>query len=160
MIQLIRIDDRLLHGQVIYSWKASLDYQAIVIADDVAAADELRKKVIKLATPPGVKSITLSIEEACKFLQTETLQNVKIFVVVASPKAAYEILQCTGQKCSVNLGGMMKTGARKEFAKAVYLENTDLEYLEKIEAMKLEVDVRQTPGESQQNFQSLKSKFK
>ena len=42
MIQAIRIDDRLLHGQVAYSWKAKFNYQAIVIADDEVDNDEMR----------------------------------------------------------------------------------------------------------------------
>lgn len=43
MIQKIRIDDRLLHGQVAYSWKSALNYEAIVIASDDAASDPIRK---------------------------------------------------------------------------------------------------------------------
>ena len=43
MILKIRIDDRLLHGQVAYSWKSALSYNAIVIASDSAAKDEVRK---------------------------------------------------------------------------------------------------------------------
>ena len=48
MIVKLRIDDRLLHGQVAYSWKSALSYNAIVIASDAAAADEFRKGVIKM----------------------------------------------------------------------------------------------------------------
>ena len=52
MIVKLRIDDRLLHGQVAYSWKSALSYNAIVIASDAAAADEFRKGVIKMCWPP------------------------------------------------------------------------------------------------------------
>ncbi|WP_331836832.1 PTS sugar transporter subunit IIB [Erysipelothrix piscisicarius] len=55
MIQKIRIDDRLLHGQVAYSWKSALNYEAIVIASDDAASDPIRKQALKLAKPDGVK---------------------------------------------------------------------------------------------------------
>ena len=54
MIVKLRIDDRLLHGQVAYSWKSALSYNAIVIASDAAAADEFRKGVIKMCCPEGV----------------------------------------------------------------------------------------------------------
>ena len=53
MIVKLRIDDRLLHGQVAYSWKSALSYNAIVIASDAAAADEFRKGVIKMCCPEG-----------------------------------------------------------------------------------------------------------
>ena len=49
MILKIRIDDRLLHGQVAYSWKSALGYDAIVIVSDSAAKDEMRKTALKLS---------------------------------------------------------------------------------------------------------------
>ena len=159
MIQLIRIDDRLLHGQVVYSWKASLDYQAIVIADDNAAKDDLRKKVIKMATPPGVKSITLPVAEACEFLTAPTLEKVRVMVVVGSPKSALDILRFLTERPVVNLGGMMMAQGRKQFAKAVYLNSEDAENLEKIVQMGVSIDVRQTPSETSQKYQDLRTKF-
>ena len=58
MILKIRIDDRLLHGQVAYSWKSALSYDAIVIASDSAAKDEVRKMALKLCCPDGVRLAT------------------------------------------------------------------------------------------------------
>lgn len=160
MIQLIRIDDRLVHGQVVYSWKASLGYQAIVVADDAAAKDEIRKKVIKMATPRDTKSIILSVEDTCKFLQNPKLNDVKIFVVVGSPKAAYEIAQCVGGKPPVNLGGMMAGEGRREFAKAVYLNDEDVSYLDKLVEGGISIETRQTPSERIQSFDSLRNSYK
>lgn len=159
MIQLIRIDDRLVHGQVVYSWKASLGYQAIVVADDDAAKDEIRKKVIKMATPRDTKSITLSIEEACSFLQNPKLADVKIFVVVGNPKAAYDIINCVGGTPPVNLGGVMAGEGRKEFAKAVYLNEEDVSYLDKLVEGGVSIETRQTPSERIQSFESLRKVY-
>lgn len=159
MIQIIRIDDRLLHGQVVYSWKASLNYQAIVIADDNAAKDDLRKRVIKMATPPGVKSITLPVAEACDFLKSPSLEKVRVMVVVGSPKTALDMLQSLTERPLVNLGGMMMGEGRKEFAKAVYLTVEEAGSLVQIAEMGVTIDVRQTPSEASQKFQDLKNKF-
>lgn len=46
MISMIRMDDRLLHGQVAYAWKADLGYNAVVIASDAASKDEFKKKAL------------------------------------------------------------------------------------------------------------------
>ena len=58
MIVKLRIDDRLLHGQVAYSWKAKLGYNAIVSVSDAASNDDLRKATIKMCCPDGVKLAT------------------------------------------------------------------------------------------------------
>lgn len=159
MIQLIRIDDRLVHGQVVYSWKASLGYQAIVVADDAASKDELRKKVISMATPKEVKSITTSIEGACELLTNPKLKDVKVFVVVATPRAAYDIIECVGEIVPVNLGGMMMAEGRKKFANAVYLSPDDLGYLDKLAEKGVTIETRQTPSERIQDFQKLRSAY-
>ena len=54
MIKVIRVDYRLIHGQVAISWvrKAGVDY--LVVADDHAASDALVKMTMKLAQPSGV----------------------------------------------------------------------------------------------------------
>ena len=61
MIQLVRIDDRLLHGQVAYSWKSALSYEAIVIANDSATNDEIRKAALEEGSLPfemdGIKKV-------------------------------------------------------------------------------------------------------
>jgi fructoselysine/glucoselysine PTS system EIIB component len=54
MIRLLRVDHRLLHGQVAVSWSQNLDIDAILIANDDVPMDELRKTTIKLAKPQGM----------------------------------------------------------------------------------------------------------
>ena len=62
MILKIRVDDRLLHGQVAYSWKSALSYDAIVIVSDSAAKDDVRKMALKLCCPDGVKLAVRTVE--------------------------------------------------------------------------------------------------
>ena len=74
MILKIRIDDRLLHGQVAYSWKSALGYDAIVIVSDSAAKDEMRKTALKLCCPDGVKLATRTVEAGAELLKNPKLR--------------------------------------------------------------------------------------
>lgn len=159
MIQLIRIDDRLLHGQVAYSWKAALSYEAIIIANDSAAQDEVRKAALKIATPPGVRLAVRTIEEAAKLANHPRLKSLKVFVICSNPKDVYDFLQHTEERPAVNLGGIQAAEGKSAFARAVYLNETDLEYLDRLVADGIQIEVRQTPSESVQNYQSLRDKF-
>ena len=55
MIALLRIDERLIHGQVATSWSKALDIDTIVCASDEAAQNPLKKKMLLIAAPPGKK---------------------------------------------------------------------------------------------------------
>lgn len=159
MIQLIRIDDRLLHGQVVYSWKAALDFEAIIIASDSASKDELRKAALKMATPSGVRLAIREVSKAAELSRHPKLANLKVLVICASAQDAYRFLSEVEERPTVNLGGIQSAEGKSLFAKAVYLNAQDVEYLDKVVEMGSSIDVRQTPSESSQNYQDLKGKF-
>ena len=64
MIKLLRVDHRLLHGQVAFSWTSTLSADCILIASDAVMKDDLRKMSIKLAKPAGVKLVIKNIADA------------------------------------------------------------------------------------------------
>ena len=78
MISMIRMDDRLLHGQVAYAWKADLGYNAVVIASDAASKDEFKKKALKMCCPSGIKIAIRPVEEAVELLKNPKLQPLKV----------------------------------------------------------------------------------
>ncbi len=159
MIQAIRIDDRLIHGQVAYSWKAFYNYQAIVIADDGVSKDELRKSILKMGVPNGVKLAIRPTNEAIELLNDIRLKNTKVFVIVSSPETAFELISGLNEKPVLNLGGMMKKDGAKEFSKAVFLDDSDISFLDKVHELGIEIDIRQTPNESKQDYMDLRKKF-
>ena len=63
MIALLRIDERLIHGQVATSWSKALDIDTIVCASDEAAQNPLKKKMLLIAAPPGKKTHVRSVDE-------------------------------------------------------------------------------------------------
>ena len=160
MIVKMRIDDRLLHGQIAYSWRAALSYQAIVIANDDAAGDDIRKAAMKMSTPDGVKLAVRSIEEAGKLLLNPKLKNMKVFVITANPKDAFRLLNDIDEVPSLNLGGMQKAADKVSFSPAVFTSKEDIEYLDQIDEMGIEIEVRQVPTESAKKYQSLRKKIK
>lgn len=158
MIQKLRIDDRLLHGQVAYSWKSALNYQAIVIASDEAARDEMRKTTIKLCCPDGVKLATRTIEDAAVLLKNPKLHAMKVFVICPNPKSAYELLEKIEEKPVVNLGGMQMEEGKVLFSKAVYVNQSDVEYLDQISAKGYSIEVQEVPSCAMHEYGSLRNK--
>ena len=68
-VSVFRIDDRLIHGQVITAWIAYADAKSIVVADDKAAKDEFTQSLLKMATPDSIQLKILSVEDAITYLK-------------------------------------------------------------------------------------------
>ncbi|MBU5591558.1 PTS sugar transporter subunit IIB [Clostridium sp. MSJ-4] len=158
MIVKIRIDDRLLHGQVAYSWKSALSYDAIVIASDDAANDEIRKVALKLCCPDGVKLAIRSIKDAATLLKNPKLASMKVFVVCPNPKSVYDLLQLIEERATVNLGGMQMEPNKILFSPAVYVNKEDIEYLDKIVESGIVLEVQEVPSKSVKEYKSLRNK--
>ena len=145
MIVKLRIDDRLLHGQVAYSWRAKLSYDAIVIISEDVVNDEISKMTIKMCCPTGVKLAIRNITDGIKLLNDERLKNLKVFVICADPKTVSLLLEGITEKPVINLGGMQMKDNRKFFSKAVYLSDEDRMYLNKIDEMGYEIEIQEVP---------------
>ena len=158
MILRIRIDDRLLHGQVAYSWKSALSYDAIVIASNAAANDEMRKATIKMCCPDGVKFATRSIEEAAKLLKNPKLEKMRVFFICGNVKDAYELAHLLDEKPLINVGGMQMEEHKVFFSKAVYVSKEDIEYLDLFQKEGYSIEVQEVPSTSVHEYQPLRNK--
>ena len=156
MIQLIRVDERLLHGQVAYSWKAQLAYQAIVIASDNAAEDDLRRATIKLACPPDVKLAVRSTTKAAELLNNPKLASMKVFAICENVATLYALLPLLNEKPSINLGGQGKSNGRSEFSPALYLSEEDKVKLDDLLKKGYSITVQQTPAEKRQSYDNIR----
>ena len=76
-IELIRIDDRLIHGQVVLGWTRSKGINTVVAVDDEILKNKMQCQLMKMATPPGVTPIFLSVEEAAAKLTSDAYKNKK-----------------------------------------------------------------------------------
>ena len=159
MILKLRIDDRLLHGQIAYSWKSALSYQAIVIANDKAASDEFRKGVIKMCCPEGVKLAVRSVEEAAQLLNNPKLKEMKVFAICANPMDAERLLKLIEERPAVNLGGVQMAQGRRRFSNAVYLNEEELMALDEIVSKGYTVEVQEVPATAMTKYEDIRRKM-
>ena len=76
MIQCLRVDDRLLHGQVITKWITTYDPDAIVIADDKTVNDTVAKMALRVAKPAGMKMSIRSVDDAIQLFQSNKISFI------------------------------------------------------------------------------------
>lgn len=93
-IKLIRIDFRLMHGQVVTNWIRQVSADAILIIDDELAADKFLAQVFLMAAPPGIKVAIRSIEKAVLGFQNDVFKDKKLLILfksVTNTKKAFDM---------------------------------------------------------------------
>ena len=152
MITLLRVDHRLLHGQVAFSWTQYVGADCILIANDNVPEDELRKTTIKLAKPPSVKLVIKNINDAIESIKSGVTDKYHRFIVVESVNDAWRITSAVEGIKSINLGGIKAKEGSKNISKAINLLPEEIEQLQQLVGKGVEVEIRQVPNDRKQLF--------
>ena len=155
MIKLTRIDHRLLHGQVAFSWTKFLDSDCILIANDEVMKDELKMSAMRMAKPTGVKLVMKSIDDSIKALNSGVTDKYKLFVIVASVEDAYRLCKAVDRIKTINVGGMKQREDRRQISKAVFISDEDEKMLRELNDQGIELEVRLVPGDTKQKVVDL-----
>ena len=147
MIVILRVDDRLLHGQVAFSWLNLLGPDAIVIANDEVMTN-------KMAKPTGVKMSIRSLKGGIDLINDERVRDLKLFVVVKTTEDALALINSIHEHISlVNIGGLSnRTKGNNKIVKGVYLSDQDIINVKEIMKKVDKVDVRIVPTDPNKNI--------
>ena len=157
MVVILRVDDRLLHGQVAFSWLNLLGPDAIVIANDEVMTNEIQKTAIKMAKPTGVKMSIRSLKGGIDLINDERVRDLKLFVVVKTTEDALALINSIHEHISlVNIGGLSnRTKGNNKIVKGVYLSDQDISNVKEIMKKVDKVDVRIVPTDPNKNIATL-----
>ena len=139
MIKLLRVDYRLVHGQVAISWSRHIGADCILVANDEVAKDEMRQSMLRLSKPQGMKLVIKSIEDSVKSIKSGVTDNIQDVERVAKeiPELNY-----------VNLGVLPANENTKALSKAINVTSEDVKTLKKLLAKNIEIDIQQVPTEA------------
>lgn len=147
MITLLRIDHRLLHGQVAFSWTQYIGADCILIANDNVPNDDLRKTTIKLAKPPEVKLVIKNIADSIEAIKSGVTDKYRLFIVVESVEDAWRLAQGAPGINSINLGGIKAKPGSQNISKAINLLPPEIDQLNQLADMGIEIEIRQVPND-------------
>jgi PTS system mannose-specific IIB component/fructoselysine and glucoselysine-specific PTS system IIB component len=155
MIKLTRIDDRLLHGQVAFTWTPALGADCLLIANDKVAKDEFMKMTLGLAKPAGAKLLIKSVKDAAVFLNDEKSKNAKVLILINSVKDAAALAAEVAEITTINFGGLRSKEGSKLISKAIAVNDDDITIIREMLEKGLELEVRQVPTDNKQLVASL-----
>ena len=155
MIKLTRIDDRLLHGQVSFTWTPTVSADCVVVANDKVAADEFMKMTLNLAKPASAKLLIKSLADTIIFLNDPRSQTMKILVLINSVKDAAVLANGVKEIQSINFGGLRTKEGSRLISKAIAVTDEDIEIAKELLAKGIELEVRQVPTDKKVLIETL-----
>ncbi|MES2274862.1 MAG: PTS sugar transporter subunit IIB [Bacteroidota bacterium] len=155
MIKLTRIDDRLVHGQVAFTWTPALGADCLLVANDKVAADEFLKMTMNLAKPAAAKLLIKSLADAVTFLHDPRSKGMKILLIVNSVNDASLIANEVNEIQSINFGGIRTKEGSKSISKAIALITDDIFIVKEMLMKGLELEVRQLPTDKKIMIETL-----
>lgn len=143
---LCRVDDRLVHGQVVVGWGRPLAAERIVLVDDTVAANAWEQDLYRLATPPGITLEVLDVAAACAALAGLAADPRRTLLVTGDLAAMRALHQADPVAVhAVNLGGIHFAPGRRERLPYLFLSDAELGDVQALEAAGAEVRAQDVP---------------
>lgn len=153
-LEFTRIDDRLIHGQVVAAWlHAYSKVQHILVIDDKTRQDPFMQEMFSLLVPTGISIEIRSVEEAIKQLRGGLEKPTMIIVKV--PQTIKSLIDAGLDIDFVNIGGMGMTPGRKKFFQNVSSSPEENEILKQLIAKGIKVEIQIIPAQKKVDVASL-----
>ena len=159
IISTIRIDDRLIHGQIVTKWIKHADASSILVIDDNSAANPMMKTILSLAVPSGITLHVLSKEDAISFIKNDT-SRTKTLIIMKNPKEMLSFIEL-GMDLSnyeVILGNMSYDDKKKDPRRVldyIFVSEEDVEDLKKLDNKVKCITVKAVPEEKGKTIKEL-----
>lgn len=143
----VRMDERLIHGQVASIWAPSLHTQRIIVINDEAAADTLQKSSLRMAAPTSMRLSVLPVESAAKNIRSGKYGKQRLFLVFKNPTDVLRYLKAGGKLTHVNVGNMSYKEGSKDITKSIKVLDEEIDVFESIAAMDINVTAQLVPND-------------
>lgn len=157
---LVRIDSRLLHGQVATAWTKAVQPTRIIVVSDAVSKDELRKKLIEQAAPPGVKANVIPIAKMIEVAKDPRFGNTKALLLFENPQDVVRAIEGGVDIKEVNVGSMAHSVGKVLVNKVLSMDAKDVEAFETMKKAGVKFDVRKVPNDNKENMDALLQKAK
>ena len=157
---LVRIDSRLLHGQVATGWIKSCNPDRILVVSDSVAHDELRKKMIKQAAPSGVKVHVIPLYKFVELASDDRFGGTKALVLFETVDDVIKVIEDGVKLERVNLGSIAHSEGKVVVTTAVSMDQRDVDGLTRLQELGVTMDVRKVPADSPENMDEILIKAK
>ena len=148
----VRMDNRLIHGQILVSWNAAFKIEHIIVTNDVVAGDPLQVTLLKAVAPLTAKVSVLPIKDAVAYCNSPEAQNENIFIIAKFPEDGLALVD-NGLKMPVlNLGNQAFVRNSKRISNTVYLTESGVKALKRLHEEGIRITCRMMPADPDNEY--------
>ena len=125
-IQLFRIDDRLIHGQVVIGWASVLNSNSIILCDNSVYENDWEKELYLSCAPDYLKTTIFNVTETIEFLKTTDKDLSKTIILVNGPEVIEKLVDAGLKLKNINVGGMHFREGRRNYLPYLYLNENEI----------------------------------
>lgn len=151
---LVRIDDRLIHGQVVAVWCKHKNFKRIIILDDGVAKDSFMQQVLRMAAPPGIQVEAMEVEANIELLNA--LPNKEsVMLLMKTPQTAKRLFDAGLQFSALNIGGMGMMQGRKNVYRNISMSDDEKSMLKELSDKGVKIALYILPNDKSKPFTDL-----
>jgi len=162
MIKMLRIDDRLIHGQVAVVWSKNLGVSRIMVISDEVSKNEVQTTALKMAAPENIKTFILPVDKALTILNDPRAKKLSILVVMNNPEEVKKVCEGLTKEAKPEVLDMANYGrvagnldSKKKITDTVYLTDEEEEIFRTLSNEGFKFIYRPLPSDSSKSFDSL-----
>lgn len=147
MYPIYRIDNRLVHGQIISTWLPRHRLQTLLVASDTVPSNTLQMTMFQMCTPPDARFEAMPVDDAAAWLQQKSFGKSRTMVLIETVQDAARLFAAHPFP-ALNIGNVHHAPGRTAVTPAVYLGPDDLKLLSQLAARGVRIEVRSLPDET------------
>jgi len=144
-VVLTRVDDRLIHGQVVVGWAQALRAQRIALVDDAVSVSPWEQELYSLGVPPGLSVEYASVDRAAERFAEWEADGVRTIVLVPDVPTVVRLCERTPAVERINVGGLHDQTGRAQRLTYVYLSEEEASQLRHLSDHGIEVTAQDVP---------------
>ena len=145
-LKLVRLDDRLIHGQVVVGWGNAVAADRILLIDDDVAANDWERELYAMGVPPEIEVEFASVDECADALERSASSKQRTIVLVGDVDTLMRVSQTSDVVKRVNIGGIHEGDGRIKRLAYVFLTEDEAQALRTLEDNGIEVTARDVPS--------------
>jgi PTS system mannose-specific IIB component/fructoselysine and glucoselysine-specific PTS system IIB component len=145
-VDLYRIDDRLIHGQVVVGWGQPMNLGFIALVDDEVAASDWEQELYRMGVPPEMDVFFASVDDAAGRLDSWRADQRVGVLLTGDVRTMLRLVELSPHVRAVNLGGIHHRADRVQRLRYIYLSVEEEELLRKMAARKVEITAQDVPS--------------
>ncbi len=148
----VRMDNRLIHGQILVSWNAAFKIEHIIVTNDAVARDPLQVTLLKAVAPLTAKVSVLSIEDCVKYCTSPEAEKENIFIIAKFPEDGLALVEGGLNLPVLNLGNQAFVRGSKKISNTVFLTESGVKALKKLHEKGIRITCRMMPSDPDTDY--------